>query len=66
MSKLTWKEIINNEGPEYLLINKYNGVYKIWATSETFPELVKKLLSQVPENHRIKIAEEILKLNSKI
>jgi hypothetical protein len=61
--KLTLSQLADGEGPEYILLNKNNGVYKTWATAEKFPELIKTLLSQVPENFRIKLAEEIL--NSK-
>jgi len=57
---ISLKKMSHGEGPEYVLFNKDKGEYKIWATSEKFPELIDTLLSQVPEKYRVKLAEKIL------
>jgi len=31
--KITFGQIANGEGPEYILINKDNGEYKVWTTA---------------------------------
>lgn len=58
---ITLEKISKNEGPEYILLNKYDGIYRTWTTSETFLGLITELLSQVPEKYRIEFAEKILK-----
>lgn len=60
---ITIGKIATGKGPEFILLNKCNGVYKTWTTSEKFTELLDILISQTPEEYRIKLANDILQNN---
>ncbi len=59
--KINLQTIANGEGPDYILLTKYDGIYRTYTTAERLSELIKNIISSpvLDKKYKVILLEEI-------